>query len=51
MINIKINVNNMPSNINVHAIAQEISEAVEQFTGQNTNININVRDDNSISPK
>lgn len=50
MINIRINLNNVPGHINVNSIGQEIASALEQLTNQNTNVNVNVRDNNSTSP-
>ena len=50
MINIKINLNNVSSNIDINIIAQEISAVIQQMTGKSPNININSRDDYSTSP-
>ena len=50
MINIKINLNSVQSSTDINAIAQEISSLMEQITGHNANVNINVRDDHSTSP-
>jgi len=50
MINIKVVLNNIPSNINVRAVTSDISEVIEKLTGQNVNVNLNMQDNNSTSP-
>lgn len=50
MIDIKINLRNVQSGINVQNIANQISEVVKSLTNQRCNIHVNMRDNYSTSP-
>lgn len=50
MIEIKVNINNMSSHVDINSLTRELANAIESFSGGNVHTNINLRDDKSMSP-
>ena len=50
MIDIRIKLNNIDQSVNVQDIANDISNLIRNSTNKNCNIQINMQDNNSMSP-
>lgn len=50
MIDIKIRLNNVSSDVNLNSLVQDLRSIITQVTGESPNVNVNVQDNNSTSP-
>lgn len=50
MIDIKINLNNVSNSVNINSLIQDLKTTLENLTNQTCNVNLNMNDNNSMSP-